>query len=698
MAAWHYTHCCRMDHGGCSLLVQEENNSITKLRGDPEGRLNQGYICPKAFAAPEKLNHHHRLRQPLVRKGKRGQAEWRTASWELALDTVAEKLSRWRESDGADSVAFCQGMPKGLDHFGLIRLANVFGSANVVTIQDVCHAPREISGRQTCGFYPVVDYTEPSELVLLWGSNTTATNEEGMICAPLLEQLKRGTKLVVVDPRRTSLAEKADLWLRPRPGSDCALALAFLQVMISEGLYDGAFVRDWTIGFAPLAERVRDYTPEAVEEYTWVPPERVREAARLYAAAKPAALGWGNPVEQTAQAFATIRSLLCLMALSGNLDRFGGNRESVEPGVLSPGRFVRADLLSDKKSRMLNAHYGTIPGMMTVPPAFFRRAVLEREPHPVRAAYMQGTNPLLTHADSRRTHQTLTELDFLAVSDVYLTPTAALADVVLPAATQFEFDDIGHYGMGHGFLLARPKVVDPPQQCLPDLEIINRLGPRVSSGDLWFGHSRDMLDHLLAPAGLNYASFCEQGMLRGNNRDRKYLDRGFKTPSGRVELCLSTAGELDVPEMPQFRGLPQETDGDYPLVLTCSKSPYYLHSSYRWLSGLRRKEPDPLAVIHPQTAVEYGIEEGDVVVIETRQGRIEQKASIGDRILPGVVHASYGWWFPEAGEERLYDWDRSNYNILTSAENPGREFGTPDLKGLACRIAKGQQQNGAERK
>jgi anaerobic selenocysteine-containing dehydrogenase len=165
-----------------------------------------------------------------------------------------------------------------------------------------------------------------------------------------------------------------------------------------------------------------------------------------------------------------------------------------------------------------------------------------------------------------------------------------------------------------------------------------------------------------------------------------------------VELCLSKAKELDVPDLPQFCGLPEETNQDYPLVLTCSKSPYYLHSSYRWLFGLRRKEPNPVAVIHPHTAEEYGIKEGDGVVIETSHGSIEQKARIRDRVLPGVVHASYGWWFPEAGEERLYDWDRSNYNILTSAENPGREFGTPDLKGLACRIAKGQQQNGAERK
>ena len=689
MTFWHRTHCGRMDHGGCALRVGVSNNRITELRGDPEGSLNRGYICGKAFAVPEKLAHPDRLRQPLIRTGERGRGKLLTSSWEAALDTIAESLNRCRERHGADSVAFGQGMPKGLEHFGLIRLANAFGSANVVAVQDVCHAPREITGRHTCGFYPVVDYTESSELFLLWGSNAAATNEEGAICGPLLRQLKRGTKLVVVDPRRTSLAERADLWLQPRPGSDCALALSFLHVLFEEGLQDEAFVRDWTVGANELAERVRAYSPEATASVTWVSPEKVRKAARLYAKASPAALGWGNPVEQTGQAFSTIRSLVCLMAVTGNLDIPGGNRHPVEPEVRKAADFVRADLLPGKKSRILNAYYGTVPGLMTVPPAFFRKAVLEDDPYPVRAAYMQGTNPLLTHADSVQTRRALDALHFLAVSDIYLTPTAALADVVLPAATQFEFNDIGHYGLGHGLLLARPQVVEPPRQCLSDLEMINRLGPRISQPDLWFEHSEQMLDHLLAPTGMDYADLCREGVLRGENRSRKYRDQGFKTPSGKVELSLSRADKLGVPELPEFRGLPGETDREYPLVLTCSKSPYYLHSSYRWVSRLRSREPDPVAVIHPQTAKEHGIAEEEWMVLVTKHGRIEQKARIRDRVLLGVVHAAYGWWFPETGEERGYEWDRSNYNVLTSADNPGREYGTPDLKGLACRIEKG---------
>ena len=264
MTSWYRTHCGRMDHGGCSLRVGVRGERISEIRGDPDGCLSRGYVCSKALAAPEKLNHPHRLRQPLINTGDGDRAKWRAASWDTALDRIAENLHRCRERHGGDSVAFCQGMPKGLEHFALIRLANAFGSANVVAVQDVCHAPREITARHTCGFYPVVDYTEPSELVLLWGSNATATNEEGAISGPLLSQLKRGTRLIVVDPRRTRLAERAEVWLQPRPGSDCALAMSFLHVLSSKAytmkssLKSGPWEpRGWPSGCGPVPPRPR---------------------------------------------------------------------------------------------------------------------------------------------------------------------------------------------------------------------------------------------------------------------------------------------------------------------------------------------------------------------------------------------------------------------------------------------------------
>ena len=190
---WIKTHCGKMDHGGCGLLVGVKDNRIVKVKGDPDGFLNKGYICPKGIASPERLNHPDRLRYPLKRAGKRGEGKWDRISWDEALKEIAENLNNIKEKYGARAVAFGLGMPKGQEHFVLIRLANLFGSPNVVTSQDVCHAPREITGLHTCGFYPVADLHQPSKLVVLWASNITSTNEEGEICSMLLKQLKEGT-------------------------------------------------------------------------------------------------------------------------------------------------------------------------------------------------------------------------------------------------------------------------------------------------------------------------------------------------------------------------------------------------------------------------------------------------------------------------------------------------------------------------
>ncbi|RPI76415.1 MAG: hypothetical protein EHM45_13015, partial [Desulfobacteraceae bacterium] len=221
---WVRTHCSRMDHGGCTLLVGVQGNRVVKIKGAPDGFLNKGYICPKGLHSAERLYHPDRLKHPLKRVGPRGSNQWQRISWPEALDQVAENLLKIKHTHGAKSVVFGQGMPKGLEHFSLIRLANLFGSPNVIAVQDVCHAPREIAGLHTCGFYPVADFHHPTQLALIWGSNVTSTNEEGEICSLLLQRLGENTELIVVDPRRTGLAKRAKFWLPIRPGTDSALA------------------------------------------------------------------------------------------------------------------------------------------------------------------------------------------------------------------------------------------------------------------------------------------------------------------------------------------------------------------------------------------------------------------------------------------------------------------------------------------
>ena len=683
---WIKTHCARMDHGGCALLVGVRDNMIVKVKGDRNGFLNKGYICPKALASPDRLTHPDRLKHPLKRIGKRGEGKWKRISWDEAIQIISENINRIKEEYGARGVAFCQGMPKGLEHFILIRLANIFGSPNVVAVQDVCHAPREITGIHTCGFYPVVDLHNQSDLFILWGSNITSTNEEGEICSLFLKQIKNGAKLIVVDPRKTALAERANLWLQVRPGTDHALALSFLNVIIEEKLYNKEFVKKWTYGFDELAGHIKDYRPEKMADVTWVPSHRIREAARLYARSNPAAIMWGNPLEQYNHSFDAARALVCLMAICGNLDVPGGNIQAEEPDILGLGKFVRADLIPSKRKEMIHAYHHTIPRLMTVPSAHFKRAVLGGFPYPVRGAYMQCCNPLLSYADSRMTYEALMKLEFFAVSDIFMTPTASMSDIVLPAATHFEFNDIGHYGVGHGHILALPKVVEPPVECWPDMKILNELGKALTSGDLWPEDYEEFIEGILKPAGLDYSQFVEKGYLKGPDHYGKYVSSGFRTPSNKVELSLSQAEKFNLPPLPKFTGPPEEDDPDYPLILISSKSRYYLHSSYRWLEKLRKHNPHPMAEVHPETAAKYGIREGGEVIIETRAGKITQIAHLTDTIHPRVINAAYGWWFPEGKAESQYEWEKSNFNILTTTHKLGKEFGTPNLKGICCRI------------
>jgi anaerobic selenocysteine-containing dehydrogenase len=685
---WVKTHCARMDHGGCGLMVGVKDNQIVQVKGDPDGYLNKGYTCFKGRVSAERLSHPDRLKYPLKRVGERGEGKWQRISWEEALDETANNLLAIKEKYGARAVGFGVGMPKGLEHFVMIRLANIFGSPNVVASQDVCHAPREVSGMHTCGFYPVADVHNPTELVLSWASNNLATNEEGQIAGLTLQQLKNGAKLIVVDPRRTELAERALLWLQLKPGTDSALALGFLNVIIEESLYDKEFVEQFTSGFEELTEHIKQYSPETVSEITWVSADLIRKAARMYAAAQPATIQWGNAIEHDVNVFDASRSLICLMAITGNLEIAGGNVNAYDPKIMGLGEFVRADLVPNKFKEMIGAHFRTIPRMMTVPPAYFRKAVLEENPYPVRGYYGMCTNPLVTWADSKLSYEAFKSLDFIAISDIFMTPTASMADIVFPVAHQFEMNDIGHYGIGHGIVLARPKVVDPPEECWPDIKVINELGRRVSSPEYWHDNFEDFLEDLLKPSGLSYSEFVDKGYLKGPDRFKLYQEKGFKTPTGKVELKLSVAEKFKLKSLPEFTNLPEDDDPEYPLLLISGKSPNYLHSSYRWVDKIREKEAEPIVEIHPETALANGISDGDKVIIETKYGRIEQVARVSDVVDPRVINASIGWWFPEGDTVKQLDWQKSNFNMLTSIGKLGKEFGTPNMKNLGCRISR----------
>jgi len=349
---------------------------------------------------------------------------------------------------------------------------------------------------------------------------------------------------------------------------------------------------------------------------------------------------------------------------------------------------VRADLIPEKRKEMISARHGLIPRFMTIPPALFRRAVLQEDPYPIRGYYGMCTNPLVAWADSRLTYEAFVRLDFVAMAEIFMTPTTSLADIVFPVAHQYEMNDIGHYGIGHGLILARPKIVDPPEECWPDMKIMNELGKRISPPEYWPDDHETFLDDVVRPASLTYREFVARGYLKGPDRFKLYEKEGFRTPTGKVELRLSTAEKFKVKALPEFTGFPEEDDPDYPLLLISAKSQYYLLSSYRWVKKLREKRPRPMAEIHPDTAAENGICDGDEILIETKYGEITQVARVTDIIDRRVISASLGWWFPEGDPKEQFDWRKSNFNMLTSIGKLGKEFATPNLKNLPCRIRK----------
>ena len=686
------TYCARMDHGGCGILAHVENGRIIKIEGDPDSPLNRGTICAKGLAQIEKLNHPDRLKYPMKRTGERGEGKWNRISWDEALGTIAEKISEIIKGDGPRTISFAQGTPKGLELFLLLRLANLLNIPNISTPGNVCHMPRETASTLTCGFFPIPDYDHPPACVVVWGSNLFQTNEEGILGSQLKRALDHGAKLIVIDPRKTAVASRADLWLQPRPGTDLALALGILRAIVDKDLYERAFVEGWTKGFPELKEHLQQYPLEKVSDITWISKEKIIEMAHLFSQTKPASIQWGNALEHNPSSFQCARALLILMAITGNLDTPGGNVNRPGPPIMRPGELVQIKKFPDKKEKILSPEFRLSTMMGFVPSQLVVKAILTEKPYPIRMMYIQGGNPLLSYANSMETFEAMKKLHFLAVSEIFLTPTAQLADIVLPAATNFEFDDIGHFGLPHGFILARPKIVEPMEESWPDSKILNELGKRLGYGQYFWKDMRECLDEILNPVGMTYDDFKSIGILKGKWEYRGYEKKGFNTPSGKVEIYSQQLKEWEYDPLPSYQDLPESPLlKEYPLIFTSAKDPFYFHSAYRNISSLRKLSPEPIVLIHPDTAAHLGIDEGDWVSVETKQGTIRQKAKLNTEIDPRVVVISFGWWFPERNDLELSGWKESNLNILTNNDPPyDPAIGSTSLRAVPCRISKSQ--------
>ncbi|GAB6061345.1 molybdopterin-containing oxidoreductase family protein [Deferrisoma palaeochoriense] len=693
---------CRMCHGGCGVLVYCRGDRAVKIAGDPDCPISRGALCPKGIGSLQLAYHPQRLTQPLRRVGPKGSGRWERISWDDALDAIAEKMLRFKETHGAESVVL--GYGTGRENEAVIyRFANTFGTPNVLTAGHFCYGPRIATGLITCGGVPVVDYENRPRCLVLWGNNPVISNPDEYKGESFSRALDEGAKLIVVDPRLTRAAARADLWLPLRPGTDTALALGLAQVIVEEGLYDREFVERYVHGWEPFVERVRQYPPERVEEITGVPRRTVVDAARLFATTKPAAIQWGVAIEQQNTCADNNRALMALMAITGNIDVPGGQVLFRPPPVRSVSEFGAHKLLppEQRAKRLGRDRFRLADHFAIITPKAVWDAVLTGQPYPVKMLFFISSNPLLTRAQAGEVRRALEAVEFMAVADFFLTPTAELADIVLPAATWLEMDYIGDYWKRHGYLVARRKVIQVGE-CRSDHEMLNDLAHRVGLGHLWWDSFEQALDHILEPIGITFREFLRMEHVRGEVRYRKYRQSGFSTPTGKFELASTLLERWGYDPLPQYREPPEspvstpDLAREFPYILiTGARLPGFFHTENRQLPGMRELHPDPQVEIHPDTAAKEGIAEGQWVEISSPRGRCRQRAKITAAVPPHVVAAQHAWWFPEEGDPG-HGWDRANVNLLTDNRYEACDpaMGATPVRTLLCRIAPVPEEGG----
>ena len=685
------TYCSRLCGGSCGILVDVVDGKVAAVRGNPDCPFNEGYICPKGRALPELLNHPQRLTSPLKRIGGKGSGKWQVISVDEALDTISGKLQAHIEHFGAESILLYEGALKGMERHFIRRLASVLGTANTVSTDDGCHAPRTMAAKYTCGHRAYPDYDHPPKCLMIWGRNSLQNCSDGPP-ARFRAAFDQGAKFIVIDPRKISLASRADVWLKPRPGSDGLLALGMLNVIIGEELYDKDFVDRWTVGFDRLRAFVTAYPPSVVAERTWVHEAQIQRAARLYAATKPAAIQWGNALDQTSNAFQACRALVMLEAITGNLDVPGGGVFPSPLPMLSAADFARVERSPESLKMQVGSKFVLAAEMGIVPGHEASRAILEDVPYPLKAALIFGSNPLLTHANAATTRKAFEKLDFLVVAELFMTPTAELADIVLPVAANLEYDALIK---NQNCIAAHPKIVDPPGACLSDAQWISQIAERIGQGQYFLDKDASALDAILEPAGLTFEELVAAGICAPEPRYRNYEEEGFQTPSGKVELYSQQLADLGLDPLPVYHEPSRTPFGSpglakaYPLVLTNGKNPVYYQASHRSIPGLRKLSPKPLTELNPETAAGLGLRQGDLVYIETPRGRIRQRLRLNADLDPRVVIVAHGWWFPERGPTDLYGWQEANLNYLTESSPPhDPAMGSPNLRGLMCKVYK----------
>jgi anaerobic selenocysteine-containing dehydrogenase len=685
-----YKSQCYICNSGCDTHVYEKEGKVIRVEGDPSSPITKGTLCCKGLASREQLYHKDRILYPMKRVGERGEGRWQRISWDEALDTAAERFKEIEKKYGSESIVLATGTKRGTWADYVMRFANAWGKQWTSTGWAQCAIPRYSAGQMVLGGLAAEcpDFSQTT-CMLVWGANPP--NNWPHQAVHMMDAWGKGIPLIVVDPEFRETSSKADIWLQLRPGTDAALGLGFLNVLINEELYDKAFVEKWCTGFEELKQRVQEYDLDKVEQITWVPKEKLREAVRLYATSKPACMMHSVALEQNADTISCCLITVMLPALTGNLDIPGGNLFPMFQGMrgrddldytlkhlITPER--EKAILGSEEYPLLSSNECVL--YPTSHNATLWKTMLSSKPYPVKGMYVHGTNLAVCVADSKQVMDALRSLDFLVVVDIMMTPTAHVADILLPATSWLEMDEVACHAQASYNAIQIGQAVVRCGEVRSNYSIMNDLARRLGLENMFPPESDEpFFDFMLGKTGLTWKTLKEKGGHTFPDVYKRYEKNGFNTPSKKVELANSKMRRLGFDPLPVYRE-PSESPvstpdlaKEYPLIITTGgRSSMYRHSEGRNIEILRDLMPRPLMSINPVTAAELGIRDGDEVVVETRRERMEAWANLTEGIHPKVVQLPSHW----AGI--------NNVNLVMDNEQCAPLIGSTQLRCQLCRV------------
>jgi anaerobic selenocysteine-containing dehydrogenase len=716
-------------HDGCQIIFYtDKDGRLVKTEGDPNSPLSQGRLCMRCLELPQIVNHPDRLKYPLKRAGERGEDKWERVSWDEAYDIIEENVRRFQKETGPESIVSMIGTGRNVSQVIAHNQYANFGGADLTLCflsGDSCMLPRTalcfvVMGNQwvaDMSQYRPTRYDEdedwvPPECILIWGTNPVVNNADAFLGHWIVEAMKRGSQLVTVDPQLTWIASKSKHWLHIRPGTDAALALGMLNVIINEDLVDHDFIDTWTFGYEELTERVQEYPPGKVAEICWIDEDDLVAAARFYAGAHPSTIQWGLAVDMSKIGTQTAHAIACLAGVTGNIDNPGGNilidqAAGLEFGYNSGIEYVDPQMVA---IRLGNDKYPLKKYGFTA--SSQSDAILEAietgEPRPVRMLWIQSSNPITNMGqDAPRIYRAMKKVDFICVIDLFKTPYAvACADLLLPCAMSNERDCIRVWFDPMRSLTKCSSYYEAKE----DEQIMIDLGHRLSPDKWpeWVQTPRDYMNWRMEGAkvgytmeeleetyhGMHYSPFRykkhEKGLLRPDG------EAGFMTPTGRYEFFSTLFENWDMDPLPFYEEPPTspystpEMAAEYPFVLTTGKRSFeFFHSEWRQKGTTSRElHPNPYFDIHPDAAAEHGIAEGQWAWIENHLGRFRQIARYNITLDPRIVSTEHGWWFPEteAAEPSLFGvFDCNPNNAIPMCENGPSGYGAPIKCGI-CKV------------